>query len=334
MKNQFHNYFAILFAFFGIFSCTKTDVETLPSNNTSTAVFIDKIKADGLLALQSKANPKESVENQSNKYDYVGQQHNKTLDAIIFKYDAISNDKVALSFLISNPNARTGSEFSATYTSRTEKTIAISGDYWFKNQSNLLNGESFAPKELIDYTNSNINYLKNNKFPNPSKSSDIEVLKNISQKLDYFNVNLGLSDVEKNIENAYFEQLLSCNALDDCLRLTKSYESNIIASSLDDKIKARQLVFMSIMRHSTSYWEKVQNDTSSNWHKLYGNLFNGNSLSNTRVAKKWWEWLIIGVADGVGGLAGALVSSPVGAAFVGGAVGGVASGLADDLIDS
>lgn len=76
--------------------------------------------------------------------------------------------------------------------------------------------------------------------------------------------------------------------------------------------KDKLLMITSVARYSLFHWN----------NEYQGRLSGGET--GTEKKRKWWQWLIIGIADVAGGIVGATVGSPTGVGAVAGAVAGAA----------
>lgn len=306
----------------GYFSCENDQLVKLENN------LLTKIEADAVLAL--KSNVPANVENPSNPFDFVGYHHNKSLDVVRVNLKNVMNDNESISIRLNGQNLGGG----AILKTRIDKTIGIIQNYWLQNVSNSIPSN---PSRLFENVKSSYANLITDTNPTQlarkNTSTNRDYSKIFYTKIEKLERNNGLTPVEKSIDSLLLSKVLDCEDLNDFINLTKSFESAISTSNLPNSTKERQLIFLSIFLQSGYYWEQVSKDPSSEWHSVYGQIFSDVKDNGRVKLPKWLKWVIIGAADGLGGLAGSLVSSPVGAAVVGGIAGGVASGVAEDLLE-
>jgi hypothetical protein len=102
-----------------------------------------------------------------------------------------------------------------------------------------------------------------------------------------------------------------------------SFESDLQRSNLSEKEKDEVLKVSSIARYSSLFWNETLQATD------------GNNGSIIAAKRKWWQWLVIGIADVAGGIAGGIATGATVIGAVAGAVAGAAgaSSGAATLVD-
>lgn len=101
-----------------------------------------------------------------------------------------------------------------------------------------------------------------------------------------------------------------------------AFEDQILASTeMTEDDKNEVLKASSIARHTLFFWSQRFGDSST--------------VNSLGLKRRWWQWLVIGIADVAGGVAGATAGSPTGVGAVAGAVAGAAgaSSGAASLVD-
>jgi len=130
----------------------------------------------------------------------------------------------------------------------------------------------------------------------------------------------GLNKLMVIIENAASNEKTTYSSFKDEI---VSFEDDILAGSLTEQQKTEILQVTSITRYSTYFWNTKYSGQYETTTALFGK-------------RKWWKWLIIGVADSAGGITGGIAGSPtvvgIAAGAVAGAVGTSAGALA--LVDA
>lgn len=226
-----------------------------------------------------------NYQNNDNPYEYVGVMHNNLLTKYKEQKDSLGvnslhiNDKISTSI----------SELYSNYS----KYVQVD------------------PNQIDTYITDDAMYFYNN----PTLVDENQYENQISQVLNRL-VTKGLTPIEREIENVFFQKIKNADNAQYVYSLCKYFETEILESNeLNDTQKSRQLSFFSVVRHSTFFWDQTF-EHESDFSK-----------------KPFWKKLVAGIADGVGALSGLLFTNPVTATVVGGAVSAIASELVNEFLE-
>lgn len=334
---------ATLLLFFVLNSCKKTGdaLSKHPKDYSEILAKLRNIKND-----QKGNKPNSKIyarttaldySNPDNPYDWVGIKHNDCLDYVSSYMSDITNNSSGLSLTIRQP--LNNSTTTATFYGRTDKTIALTQKYWNENVMDsyvapYVKESSFSNDDENTITKDNIDYFKQHNFVDPRLSGLNAFNNDFYSKLQYF-VDAGkLTSFEANADSIVVYQAMETDSLEQSIAIIIEAEKIIQEASLEDAVKTRQLVFLSIFRNSIGYWANVIEDESNLWWTTNRDFFTrvGSHEGYARWSwHKFWGVLLTGLADAVGGVVGALIEPPVLGAAVGGVVGAALSAVVDNV---
>lgn len=199
--------------------------------------------------------------------------------------------------------------------------------YFMKNYA----GKKMTVSEIVSVTDkyllSNTSFTKNMRIgaENATFSTNSDKISDV------------LADKDNNFKNVVSKAECSDYAktkLSTLFSITLSEKENESAdyNLLHSKIIAFEKDILEDKKLSEEDRKLVLMSTSISRHSLYFWYTSIPKSANGRIARKWWEWVLVGVADAAGGVAGAAVGSGVASAAgaVAGAV-GASSGMASLL---
>ena len=159
-------------------------------------------------------------------------------------------------------------------------------------------------------------------------------MEDLDNNFENFIVSLNLDSHTKSELDAFFRNIVSMSeyqdlTYNDVYNEIISFENKVINQTVLVPIQEREVVLAgtSTLRHSLAFWEEELQIESTPYLCTSNSKYNGFRIQQA-ARKKWWHWVIIGVADALGGIAGGSLGG--GGAIVSGAVG--ASRLANTLI--
>lgn len=280
-----------------------------------------------------------NVENNQNPYEWVGIAHNQSLEYVSGYMTELLDTTSSLQVNIKQPASN--EVITVSVTDRPRKIVALTTKFF---------NEEVLPHHSIGTTNLTaefereqameaINYFSANKYVNPHVSGIGAYQENIWNKLTHFSSLGRISPFEASVDSIIIAKVMSSQGIQESLDIVKVAESIILQAEIDEKERARQLVFLSILRNSIAYWAGVIQDTNHPWWQLNGEIWAASGAQNA----KWnwgtfWSTLLVGVADAVGavgasaGLASVGVVEPYTVAAVGGVVGAACSAAVDALL--
>lgn len=276
--------------------------------------------------------------NPDNPYEWVGVKHNECLEYVSSFMSDITDDENGLELSIRQPLSDEST--SSTLYGSTDKMIGLTQKFWneqvMDDYVRPYVESSFNNEEELNIIEQNLGYLQENKFVDPRINGSDEFIGDFWSKLQYFQETQRINEFEAHADSIIVYQIFEIENIEESVGLITEAESIINGSSIEDAVKTRQLVFLSILRNSIGYWETVMADEHHPWWTLNGDFFNREPEGQPggRVSgfwKKFWRSLVIGLSDAVGGLVGAVISPPVLGAAVGGVVGAGLSAAVDAI---
>lgn len=227
----------------------------------------------------------------------------------------------------------------STFYGRTDKTIALTQKFWnerimddyvtpnIKEVSFTSDGETKISKETVTY-------FKSNKFVDPRLSGLDEFNKDFYSKMQHLVDSGKLTSFEASADSIVIYQAMETDSLEQSIAIIVEAEKIIKDASLEDIVKTRQLVFLSIFRNSIGYWANVIDNESNPWWTTNSNFFT--RIGTHEGYGKWswhkfWGTLLTGVADAIGGMLGVVIEPPLLGAAVGGVVGATLSAVVDQV---
>lgn len=171
-----------------------------------------------------------------------------------------------------------------------EYSNAIFHEYFDKSYTHTCMKISETREVLADSTNLYANVIKNSNLTTATKEK--------------------IHDLFGILKNSLSEQNLTYKDVKDKI---VNFENDILFSNLKDSEKDEVLKISSVARHSLYFWN----------HQL-----GGSKNSSVSSKRRWWKWLVVGIADAAGATSGALVGSPTGIGAVAGGIAGAAGASA------
>lgn len=326
-------------------SCSKNNSVTQVVTATNYGELLSQLRGIEKTVQSSEGKSTEEIEqfdysNSANPHEWVGIEHNKCLDYLKANIpDILSPNDLTLS--IRQPLS---DEVKTLLCSgQMEKTKYLSIKYWNENVSDAHIRPYLPPAALNiniekQMSDQNIGYLQQNKFVDPRLSGLDAFNRDFYQKLLYFVSINRISQFEADADSIIMYKVMETASIQESVDIIKQAEAVINNSTLDNNTKTRQLIFLSILRNSIGYWAAVIQNPNDPWFSVHGNFFNRVGPHEGYAKWNWnkfWEAVVTGVADAVGGIAGeaagTAIGGPIGGAIGAGLVGSAASGVVAGL---
>ena len=275
--------------------------------------------------------------NPDNPYEWVGVKHNECLEYVSSFMSDITDDDHGLELTIRQPLSDEST--SSTLFGSTDKMIGLTQKFWNEQVMDVYVRpyveSSFDNEEELNMIEQNLGYLQENKLVDPRTNGSDEFIADFWSKLQYFQETERINEFETHADSIIINQLLAIEDIEESVGLIIEAESIINGASIEDAVKTRQLVFLSILRNSIGYWETVMADEHHPWWTLNADFFNREPEGQPGGRqlrwnwKKFWRSLVIGIADAVGGVVGTVIAPPILGAAVGGVLGAGLSATVD-----
>ncbi len=283
--------------------------------------------------------------NSYNAYEWVGVEHNYTLDYVFNSVDFATNQPINIELKAPYQNSPTVtvnavgvSDQIYTYTQKYWNNTAIPQNLTIAQYASLpvisVNSQRLSMNGVV-------NWLKNNKFEDPCTSDNAAFLQSIYQKLS-IQASLGrITTFEVHADSILVSHLLNeNNSEEDLKNIIIAFENDIISSELPVEVKDRQLLFASIFRNSLEYWFDAIDNPSHKCHAYMSQYLSDcpNATNQKGRWKKILKGICTGFCDAVGGLlgggvAGSLGLGPWGVAIFAGTAGATSSAFAASFFD-
>jgi hypothetical protein len=320
-----------------ITSCKKTSNTTsIPSTSDLKSRLLTKLRnaKNDAIAGKGYTTGKTTTDysNSQNPYEWVGINHNNDLAYIATFMSNLVDDHQTLTLTIREP--LTDNVLNGRYNTFNDKVTALSQKFWNENVSDKYVRPYVAQNSVTNASekstsNDIISYLSTNKFVDPRTDGLNKFNEDLYGKLEHWVQDGTITQFDAQADSIVVYQVMETDSVEQSIAIIKTAEDDIINSQLDDETKTRQLVFLSILRNSIGYWVDVMQDNNSPWQRTNGAFINRVGTHEGYAKFSWhafWGAVLEGVADAVGGIAGA-----GGGPIVSGIAGGVASGVVAGL---
>lgn len=206
---------------------------------------------------------------------------------------------------------------------------------------NIVIADVMANATSLNTTDDYINYARTVSYrefgwsasstPSPTNTQIINVINDVGHNFGNVISNSNFSTIGKQQLTAFINIMITANSnqnanYNDLKSKLVSFEVDLDKNSLISSVEKQNILQVtSVARHSAYYWYNDMLDAKEYNSKLPAGA----------QKRKWWQWAVVGLADALGGIAGAVVGSPTGIVAVGSAVIGAAgaSGGAVTVID-